>query len=283
MASGALPVGRFRAVLLAATEAQHQELAAALLGLADLVREEQWERAGRTDLFLLLLHEPYVDGVRTFTSLREAHPGVPVLLLSETLSADFAVELIKHGATDFLSLPPDQQALRRKAERALRVCFQAAFDAPLFAPLLPKDGRAPEPNSPDGRNRRRCFRAPIPTGMSLGVTIPLRGGDIRLVAEEFSVALDGVRGGIRLLGDAALAPRVPGSGSNLAVRFHLPDEAAPVPGHISIIRTGLAGGQVWLGGQYWMDSPRDEDKIQRLWIRCQRQHQNQSQKEKEKK
>ena len=97
------------------------------------------------------------------------------------------------------------------------------------------------------------------------------GGDLHLLAEDLSVAIDDEPGGMRLRAELGQAGRLPAAGAEVVANFHLPGETTPLPGHIRLMRTGAGINHVWLGVKYRLNSQRDEEKVQRLWVRYQRQ------------
>ncbi|MGB5999407.1 MAG: sigma 54-interacting transcriptional regulator, partial [Thermoanaerobaculia bacterium] len=50
-------------------------------------------------------------GIELFQALREAQPGVPVLLMTAWASLETAVQLVKEGATDYIEKPWDDEKL----------------------------------------------------------------------------------------------------------------------------------------------------------------------------
>ncbi len=65
-----------------------------------------------TDLVLLDLHMPNLDGMATLRSIRDQGLNVPVIIVTAHGSVPDAVEAMKLGAIDFLSKPVTPEALR---------------------------------------------------------------------------------------------------------------------------------------------------------------------------
>ncbi len=263
----------FEVVLLGGDPALRQACATALGGLARIYLEADADRPHHPALVMLVLRPPFTADVEVFCKQRRAQPDVPIMLLSAALRADVAVELVKHGAVDFLALPPDPAALQRKAERVLLCRPGVTLDAPALEPLramYEAEAEAAE-RARTQANRRRCFRAQVPSQQALVVRLPHLDGEVQLVAEDLSVPIDDQPGGMRLRADNACAPRLPAEGAEVAARFHLPGEAAPLPGSLRVMRATSGPAHVWLGVEYRLSSTRDEEKIQRLWVQYQRQ------------
>lgn len=113
----------------------------------------------------------------------------------------------------------------------------------------------------------------MPSYIGLAVSSPKLGEHVRLPVEDLSVPMDGHAGGMRLRADAAVA-RVLSLGSEVPVSIHVPGEAHPLPGQIHLLRmtpsANTPGAPMMLGVQYRMSHHRDEGKLERLWMQCQR-------------
>ena len=100
---------------------------------------EEFLAALRQEGFSLVLADtavPGFDGATALSLARTLHPDVPFLFVSDTQGEEFAIDMMKHGATDYISkqrlgrLVPsikrtlrelDERLERRRAEDALRV------------------------------------------------------------------------------------------------------------------------------------------------------------------
>ena len=100
---------------------------------------EEFLAALRQEGFSLILADtavPGFDGATALSLARTLHPGVPFLFVSDTQGEEFAIDMMQHGATDYISkqrlgrLVPsikrtlrelDERLERRRAEDALRV------------------------------------------------------------------------------------------------------------------------------------------------------------------
>ena len=71
------------------------------------------------DLVVTDLRMPEVDGMELLAHCREAHPGLPLILITAHGTVDSAVEAIKQGAHDYITKPFDQQELQATIRKAL--------------------------------------------------------------------------------------------------------------------------------------------------------------------
>ena len=61
------------------------------------------------------------EGVKLFHEIREAHPGLPVILLTAWSNLETAVDLVKAGAADYMSKPWDDAKLLTTARNLLQL------------------------------------------------------------------------------------------------------------------------------------------------------------------
>ena len=66
---------------------------------------EAMNKISNVDLVILDLMIPGEEGTKTFQTLRQAHPNLPVLLCTGLLQADHAAALLQNGAADLLRKP----------------------------------------------------------------------------------------------------------------------------------------------------------------------------------
>lgn len=261
----------FTAVVLDADPALLALCTDALAGLAKVYPEGHPERPLRPDFVLVALREPMFQSVARFVTQKSQAPEVPVLLVGELSDVDEVVELLKAGATDFVRLPLVPEVLRRKLMRVKKGRYIHVLDRPALLPLRPlEDAGDQADGAPDGANRRRCFRVNIPADVSLQVSSPLLPPEARMAVEDLSISSEDQPGGMRLRGDASLVAQLLAMGADVPARFHLPGEAQPLPGRFRVLRLVPLGRHVNLGVSYRLTHVRDEDKLQRLWVQCQR-------------
>jgi DNA-binding NarL/FixJ family response regulator len=153
---------------------------------------------GGTDVVLLDLDLPDSRGIATCERVLEAHPGVPVVVLTGTEDSQIGVRAVQRGAQDFLSkdhLDPDAlaRAIRYAVERHALVASaeiasrEAKESAARLRNLI---GRSPEGFLVVDQGRSVRFVNPA-AGTLLGIppedllgctlTLPLPSGDAREV------------------------------------------------------------------------------------------------------
>jgi DNA-binding NtrC family response regulator len=71
------------------------------------------------DLVLLDLMMPGTDGIAVLQKLKEAHPNLPVIMLTASSQVNSAVEAMKYGAVDYLNKPYDVDDLLGRIEETL--------------------------------------------------------------------------------------------------------------------------------------------------------------------
>jgi len=74
--------------------------------------------ATRTDVVVLDVKMPGMDGLETLAAIKEAHPLVEVIMLTGHATVESAIEGMKHGAYDYLMKPCDFDVLLDKLNRA---------------------------------------------------------------------------------------------------------------------------------------------------------------------
>lgn len=245
----------------------------ALSGMADFMLlpwEVRLREIEPPALLLLTLAPPHAEKVRHLVRYRQERPVLPVLLLGAGLGPDQAVELMLcSGAADYLSLPPEPTALRRKVERALQCGWQPAFDGPLFAPFTT--------SSSSGRlgNQRRAFRAAVPPWLEGTALFATEGRELVLRLEDLSITVDGFHGGMSLLADARSTAALPlgsfwvGDSFLLNLRLSTEPETLTVRARIMRVERTIVGG-VRMGVLYEPRDPASQKRLQRFWADCQR-------------
>jgi DNA-binding NtrC family response regulator len=74
--------------------------------------------ATRTDVVILDVKMPGMDGLETLAAIKEEHPLVEVIMLTGHATVDSAIEGMKNGAFDFLMKPCDLDVLMTKLNEA---------------------------------------------------------------------------------------------------------------------------------------------------------------------
>lgn len=246
-----------------------ERCAAMLDGVATLQHlPKDPEQAFRADHFaalLIALEPPLVDSVSAFCSIRRQHPLVPLLVLAEGVDANFASELLKCGAEDFLLIPPSIEALRHKVRRALGEAVGPAFDAPEFAAFKPRDF---------DQNQRQCFRVHVPADFAVASTFP-GPVDRPLEVKDLSIETEKAPGGMQVAADLATARRLPFDQWNrrrdIEIGVQLPT-GAPIMTRARII-PGLRNapdGSIRFAVEYWVTRPAEKERFRRYWVEAQR-------------
>ena len=229
----------------------------------DFAEPEELERP--LDLALFDLGMTLRQGVAAFARWRLAHPKVPVILLARDIEADLAVELVKLGAADLLTLPPPPGALRAKVARALGGTPRPTFRRKTLLPFaVRKPGRA---------EQRRAFRATVPPGMPVRARLRLPGGYLAADVVDVSLEHEGQPGALLLefsegTPGAAALTRLP-QAAECPFELRIPQSAVPLQLQGSVVRTRPAtqtgmfhlvlryrpvrGEQARALGRFWMD------------------------------
>jgi len=105
----------FRHVMSGELRRLGYELSSASSGeeaLAHLARKE-------TEIVLLDLRLPGMDGLATLKTIRERHPSIEVIMLTGHGSIDTAIESIREGAFDYVTKPCPLDEIQIRVERAV--------------------------------------------------------------------------------------------------------------------------------------------------------------------
>jgi DNA-binding NtrC family response regulator len=74
--------------------------------------------ATKTDVVVLDVKMPGMDGLETLALIKEKHPLVEVIMLTGHATVESAIEGMKHGAYDYLMKPCDLDVLMEKLNAA---------------------------------------------------------------------------------------------------------------------------------------------------------------------
>lgn len=247
----------------------HEHCARALesIGELELVSANSQPVFGvaRFDALLVALAPPLGDSVALFADVRRLYPLIPLLVLAEGVDANFASELLKCGAEDFLLLPADPKALEHKVRRALGAVVGPAFDLPELAAFKPRSF---------DENLRHCFRVQIPLDFPVNSTFP---GPIErpLEVKDLSIETEKAPGGMQIAADRNTARRLPFDQWNrrreIEVAVQLPS-GTPINANARII-PGLRNapdGSIRFAVEYWVSRAMDKERFRRYWVEAQR-------------
>ena len=76
------------------------------------------EGATRTDVVVLDVKMPGMDGLETLGAIKEEHPLIEVIMLTGHATVESAIEGMKRGAYDYLMKPCDMDTLIAKLNQA---------------------------------------------------------------------------------------------------------------------------------------------------------------------
>jgi CheY-like chemotaxis protein len=226
------------------------------------------ERFWRPDAYgaiVVALREPLAEGVAEFCALRRNNPLLPCIVLAANVDANFAAELLKLGADDFLLLPPTPEALLHKVRRLLGEALGPAFDAPELAAFKPRDF---------DQNERRCFRVNVPPDFAVASTFP---GPVErpLEVKDLSIETETGPGGMQIAADRATARRLPFDQWNrrreIELNVQLPT-GSPILARARLV-PGLrnsADGSIRFAVEYWVTRPAEKERFRRYWVEAQR-------------
>lgn len=228
------------------------------------------ESLSELDLMLLVMEPPHDEGVRRFARMREVAPQVPVLLLASELDVDQAVELVKFGAVDLISLPASKRALARKIERCLRGTPQLTIESATLAPL------AALTRTVSFANNRSCFRAHVPE--RLGVTVTVFGERVatRATLVDLSLPSEDAPAGACLdltFASGAELTLQPPDAVGATLRIHIAAFGRTVMANALVRRSELLDGArvtLRLGVTFVPTATADEATLQQIWAESQR-------------
>lgn len=222
------------------------------------------------DALIVALEPPLSESMARFSQLRRAYPLVPMLVLAAGVDGNFAAELLKCGAEDFLMLPPDPAALVCKVRRLLGEHLGPAFDTPEFAAFRPRDFDV---------NQRHCFRVNVLPDFAVSSTFPgpvERPLDVKDLSIETEPNPGSMQpGGMQIAAERAMARRLPfdqwqrrreidvlvqlPSGSPIKTRARVLPGLRPAP-----------DGSIRFALEYWVARPAEKERFRRYWVEAQR-------------
>jgi len=243
----------------------------ALRELADLervgTRAHDLAQPLEYDALLLDLGVAVRDGVALLAQCRLENIELPVLLLGRDVDADLAVELVKLGAADFLSVPFDPDVLTRKLERMAERASGPTVRLDTLQPFQ----IAPSPDE----NHRRSFRAPVPASNPARARLPVEGGYVVATILDLSVESEGWPGGLllRFRSDAFGAGKVAAEDVGSTRLLQITGPAFPMTIELAArvvrVRRASGGAEYELALQYRPVRAEHAAAIHRFWLDCQ--------------
>lgn len=93
----------------------------------------------RYDLMLLDLRMPGMDGVEVMARARQAHPDLPIIILTGYATLESAIAAVRCGAADYLLKPASVHQIARAIQKALQRPGTGRRPVPADAPEPPPD------------------------------------------------------------------------------------------------------------------------------------------------
>lgn len=222
------------------------------------------------DAVIVALSPPLSESMARFSRIRRAYPLVPLLVLAPGVDGNFAAELLKCGAEDFLMLPPDPDALVRKVRRLLGEATGPAFDTPEFAAFRPREF---------DQNQRHCFRVHVLPDFAVCSTFPgpvERALDVKDLSIETEPSPGNLQpGGMQIAADRTMARLLPFDQwqrrREIEVLVQLPS-GSPIKTRARVL-PGLRpapDGSIRFALEYWVARPAEKERFRRYWVEAQR-------------
>lgn len=186
------------------------------------------------------------------------------------MDADLAVELVKCGADDFLTLPPAPAALLRKVRRATgRISTRPAFDVPALQPLQRKQWK--------GEDRRLCHRVRVPGNRLVRAHFEESGQSAALSVVDLSIATEARPGGLLLRANADAARLIAVDrrrrGETLSFGLDLVDGGSRISVEARVVRVRPGPARtVLVAVSYMVTDAQAEARLRLLWMDLQRRH-----------
>lgn len=92
----------------------------------------------RPDLVLMDIRMPGVDGLQALDRVQAKHPGLCVVMMTGYGTSQTSIDAMKAGAFDYITKPPDLDALRRMIARALDAGHPVSGGAGESEPVSPR-------------------------------------------------------------------------------------------------------------------------------------------------
>src|SRR5690349_3617844 len=93
--------------------------------------------ASRPDLVMMDIRMPGVDGLTGLGEMQRRYPGLCVVMMTGYGTSQTSIDAMRAGAFDYITKPPDLDALRRLISRALASGAPVTTDADQAEPVKP--------------------------------------------------------------------------------------------------------------------------------------------------
>lgn len=265
-----------RVGLFARGKASYQTLSSSLGGVGEVrrIRDLTAIRASlKVDVLVVEVDLTSVDHIHSLKACRESNPSTPVIVLGRKADADVAVEVCKLLDLDYLSSPHEtDEELRLKCERGMFGRQGPTLQRPFLAPLVPE-------GSGMGMDRRKVFRAIVPSYWSSNATVVGLEPTVQVGLEDISIPFEGQPGGMLLRAGRAEAQAIArsvktwGKGARLDVVLDLSSEEQQIPLACRVIRVPKPRSKEFFhfAVQYETEFARHDAALMRFWTNCQMQ------------
>ncbi len=225
------------------------------------------------DLLVVQVDLTSVGHINDLKTCRDRNPLLPIIMMARNADPDVAVEVSKLLNLDFLSSPHEtDEELRLKCSRGLFPGAEPTLVRPFLAPLVPE-------GSGIGMDRRRVFRALVPSYWSSTARTSAIDPPLILDLEDLSVAYEGQPGGLLLrMGRKAahtIAKSVDdwGRGARIDLMLALANETMEIPVACRVVRIPkpTSENHFHFAVEYQVDSQQSETALMRFWTNCQMQ------------
>ena len=236
------------------------------------IADDLIERAKAADLVIIEKGPDILGAVELFNRIRDAVADKAVMLVLEDLDTDTALELMRIGLVDVVSMPADPSLISRKLVRVIEEMEGTLFPFPGHTTLKYGASRLEEIKL---ENRRQAYRV-VPTDDQVCLALfSVFGKETRCKVHDLSLASDRRRGGLalRLSPEEFKALRAHRWRDQETVRFKviLGSDARQISVRGKVRRfQEHPDGSATIGLEYTPLEAKDENLFVRYWTAVQR-------------
>ena len=225
------------------------------------------------DLLLVQVDLTSAGHINDLKTCRDHNPLLPIIMMARSADPDVAVEVCRLLNLDFLSSPHEtDEELRLKCNRGLFPGNEPTLVRPFLAPLVPE-------GSGIGTDRRRVFRALVPSYWASTARTSDIDPPLILDVEDLSVANEGHPGGLLLRMGRKAAHTIAksiedwGRGARIDLMLALASETKEIPVACRVVRIPkpTSDKHFHFAVEYQVKSQRAEAALMRFWTNCQMQ------------